>query len=567
MSSSVQELVQTEPSRNSRLSENFTILAMDATTLVTFLFRSAPGVRSVELLGSWDNFTRPYPMERDLRKSSKHWSGCFKFSSIVFDGDTTSTSKRRNGGLKQGGTYWYFYRVDDDVECHDPAKPSTTSCPLLPGQVLNVLEVPVELSSQPTRPRSASSNSDMFYSHVYTMDPKDKYTTPRPTLVRKIPRLFTASAEKFRESTYHLPTVLKSRLRFADYRQEGSSVSLDDGLVDHSKSDSFAVDDNDDVLEPHALLSGSTSAPLRKSSMRPATCNEDDICESSESASDGIEPSTVLPAAINHIDETTLYANRYEGRSVSSSIARSAEMSIMMSRGRQLISQRSNNASWDDELPEVLLRHRRSTRIERGGQAPHSLKEPDGDLSAKRDVSHDLHHCTSISSPSPTTEASAFDLRSPTFSSFTISSSGITSPFRLSDQSIPPTNHLAYSNDADADAALDHISEELSYFSDEHDYTSEPALCLSGLYAPVFDNTTAAAKRHGAVFDLGRSAPSLQRYELLRGGEAEAEEEEEMGRAVPSKAEEPLPQIALTGEMSMMEEIASELECLGGAAH
>ncbi|KAK5143835.1 hypothetical protein LTR04_001757 [Oleoguttula sp. CCFEE 6159] len=539
------------------------------------------------------------------------------------------------------------------------------------------------------------------------MDPKDKYTTPRPTFVRKIPRLFTASAEKFRESSYHLPTVLRSRLRFADHRQEGSSVSLDGGLVDRSKSDSFAVDDNDNLLESHALLSGSTSAPLRKSSVRSATCNEDDTCESSESASDGIEPSTVLPAAINHVDETTLYANRYEGRSVSSSIARSAEISIMsknnfsfrsrsrdivssssarnpshmttgisadqqadstpasgnwlhqhgaipngtrdahppdfpmlatshvridrqnsptdseilypplsnspvyaqmvlgasrtfpgyvqqsdesvadawplpetkvlgiscmstdadrpVSRGRQLISQRSNNASWDKELPEVLLRDRRSTRIEREGRAPHSLKEPDSDLSAKGDLSHDSHHCTSISSPSPTTEASAFDLRSPTFSSFTVSSSGITTPFRLSDQSIPPTNHLAYSNDADADAALDHISEELGYFSDEHDYTSEPALCLPGLYASAFDNATAAAKRHGAVFDRGRSAPSLQRYGLLRGGGAEAEEE--MARAVPSKAEEPLPQIALTREMSMMEEIAGELECLGGATY
>jgi hypothetical protein len=62
------------------------------------------------------------------------------------------------------------YKVDGDEECHNPSEPSTTFCPLLPGQRLNVLELPSEGHS-----RSNSAPSDGF-----TRNPKDRFLNPVP---------------------------------------------------------------------------------------------------------------------------------------------------------------------------------------------------------------------------------------------------------------------------------------------------------------------------------------------------------------------------------------------------
>ncbi|KAF2622497.1 hypothetical protein BU25DRAFT_462819 [Macroventuria anomochaeta] len=80
-------------------------------------------------------------------------------------------SPKRDGPLKMGGTYWYYYEVDGDKECHNPSQPSTTVCPLLPGQSVNILEIPVE-----ERSRSNSIEN----SSAFTRNPKDRYLTPVP---------------------------------------------------------------------------------------------------------------------------------------------------------------------------------------------------------------------------------------------------------------------------------------------------------------------------------------------------------------------------------------------------
>jgi len=85
-----------------------------------------------------------------------------------------------------GGTYWYYvsqsnltlqlhidmpqYKVDDDDECHNPSEPSTTFCPLLPGQRLNLLELPTE--------GHCSNNSAP--SDGFTRNPHDRYLNPVP---------------------------------------------------------------------------------------------------------------------------------------------------------------------------------------------------------------------------------------------------------------------------------------------------------------------------------------------------------------------------------------------------
>ncbi|KIH91846.1 hypothetical protein SPBR_01479 [Sporothrix brasiliensis 5110] len=117
-----------------------------------------------------------YAMDRDSRRERGQWRGCHTFSNIICDGDAPSNNVPRSGGLKMGQTYYYYYEVDGSIESHDPAVPSTTACPYLPGQRVNTLWVPIEQSS---RQRSASVNS-LHQSNFQTMNPADKFVTPRP---------------------------------------------------------------------------------------------------------------------------------------------------------------------------------------------------------------------------------------------------------------------------------------------------------------------------------------------------------------------------------------------------
>ncbi|CAI4217834.1 unnamed protein product [Parascedosporium putredinis] len=75
-----------------------------------------------------------------------------------------------------GSTYHYYYELDGSHETHDPARPSTRHCPYMPGQTVNTLFVPIQRT---LRKRSASLSS-MRNADFMTMNPKDKFTTPRP---------------------------------------------------------------------------------------------------------------------------------------------------------------------------------------------------------------------------------------------------------------------------------------------------------------------------------------------------------------------------------------------------
>lgn len=162
---------------------------MDPTTLVTFLFRAPPEVRTVELIGSWDNFNQPYRMHHDRRRGLGFWSGCFKFDNIIFDGEHVQWTKPRNGGLKQGGTYWYYYRLNYDIDAFDDRQPYTTTCPILPGQNVNVIDVPIEIQEVPSRCRSAYGDivgTLVDHGDQQTLDPGSKLAPIVPPPVSKV---------------------------------------------------------------------------------------------------------------------------------------------------------------------------------------------------------------------------------------------------------------------------------------------------------------------------------------------------------------------------------------------
>lgn len=45
-------------------------------------------------------------MERDSRVGPGHWRGCHTFTDMI--GDGPDQTQWRTGGLKMGGTYWYY---------------------------------------------------------------------------------------------------------------------------------------------------------------------------------------------------------------------------------------------------------------------------------------------------------------------------------------------------------------------------------------------------------------------------------------------------------------------------
>ncbi|CAI7598951.1 unnamed protein product [Penicillium glandicola] len=169
---------------------------MISTTLMTFFLITKPEVRSVKLLGSWDNFSKQYVMERDTRVGPGHWKGCHTFTDMI--GDGSDKTQWRTGGLKMGGTYWYYYLLDNDIEHYNEAEPVTTMCPLLPGQPMNVLNVPIILPDSRSHGRSASGSSQRS-EYLRTMNPEDKFMNPRKPPPQPQPMRLQTSASVQRE--------------------------------------------------------------------------------------------------------------------------------------------------------------------------------------------------------------------------------------------------------------------------------------------------------------------------------------------------------------------------------
>ena len=79
-----------------------------------------PSVNSVYLIGSWDNFTNQYAMERDSRRGGGQWKGCPTFQTTTDAGHANPACKtdaradngvyswKSPAGLHMGQTYYYY---------------------------------------------------------------------------------------------------------------------------------------------------------------------------------------------------------------------------------------------------------------------------------------------------------------------------------------------------------------------------------------------------------------------------------------------------------------------------
>ncbi|KAI1641257.1 hypothetical protein F4809DRAFT_373 [Biscogniauxia mediterranea] len=135
-----------------------------ATIQLSFSLRVSSGVKSVHLLGSWDNYVGQIPLSKDKSSSkSGSWKGTFRFQ----------------GNLEPGQRYWYYYIIDGYHVSHNPSEASTVEPTT--GRELNILDVPGDKSSSKSHSKSSSKHS--------SSSSKDKHrSSKRASLSVDIPK-------------------------------------------------------------------------------------------------------------------------------------------------------------------------------------------------------------------------------------------------------------------------------------------------------------------------------------------------------------------------------------------
>jgi hypothetical protein len=119
-------------------------------TQLSFSLRVSSGVKTVHLLGSWDNYHGQLPLAKDKTSSkSGSWKGTFRFPATT---------------LEAGQRYWYYYIIDGYHCAHNPGEPSTVEPTT--GRSLNILDVAKSSSSSKSSSKShSSSKSSSRHSH------------------------------------------------------------------------------------------------------------------------------------------------------------------------------------------------------------------------------------------------------------------------------------------------------------------------------------------------------------------------------------------------------------------
>lgn len=141
-----------------------------STVQLSFSLRVSSGVKSVHLLGSWDNYVGQLPLSKDKSSSkSGSWKGTFRFQ----------------GNLEAGQRYWYYYIIDGYHVSHNPSEDSTVEPTT--GRALNILDVPKDKSSKSSSKSHSSSKSSSKHSSSKDKDSKHR-SSKRGSLAVDIPK-------------------------------------------------------------------------------------------------------------------------------------------------------------------------------------------------------------------------------------------------------------------------------------------------------------------------------------------------------------------------------------------
>jgi len=129
-----------------------------SSTQLSFSIRVSSSVKTVHLLGSWDNYVGQLPLSKDkISSKSGSWKGTFRFQSSV---------------LQPGQRYWYYYIIDGYHCAHNPAEVSTVEPTT--GRSLNILDVKGSKSSS-SKSSNSSKSSSRSSRHSFSRSKKEKF--------------------------------------------------------------------------------------------------------------------------------------------------------------------------------------------------------------------------------------------------------------------------------------------------------------------------------------------------------------------------------------------------------
>ncbi|KAJ5902683.1 hypothetical protein N7495_003211 [Penicillium taxi] len=158
-----------------------------ASIQLKFSLRTSSNVKTVHLVGSWDNYARQLPLSTEEKPGA--WVGKFRFQSSM---------------LQLGTRYWYYYIMDGYHVSHDPAVEYTVEPTT--GRKLNILDVPGGKSSRDRAPKRRTSTN---IATGRALSPS-KIQHPKPSK--------PYASRQLREAEFGAPTVDDLTRRFAGSR-------------------------------------------------------------------------------------------------------------------------------------------------------------------------------------------------------------------------------------------------------------------------------------------------------------------------------------------------------------
>lgn len=173
---------------------------------LNFSLRTSSNVKTVHLLGSWDNYSGQLPLSKDAPKAGA-WKGIFRFQGSM---------------LKPGQRYWYYYIIDGYHVSHDPSAEFTVEPTT--GRKLNILDIPRH-SGVPSHIKRNSANIPVGRA----LSPS-RIQHPRPSK--------PYASRQIREADYSAPTVYELAARFADADLSDDDSELSCPSISSSRSSS-----------------------------------------------------------------------------------------------------------------------------------------------------------------------------------------------------------------------------------------------------------------------------------------------------------------------------------------
>ncbi|CAK7201164.1 hypothetical protein SEUCBS139899_003867 [Sporothrix eucalyptigena] len=229
-----------------------------STVQLSFNLRVSSSVKTVHLLGSWDNYVGQLPLSKDKNSSkSGSWKGTFRFQ-----GNT----------LEAGQRYWYYYIIDGYHASHNPSEKSTLEPTT--GRELNVLDVPKAKSSSSSHRSSKTSSSHKSSSSSHRSSKDKKHSShaeipkgrplstsqikcPKPQSPHATRNILTADYDLDELSEQFAATGI---VYDGDYSEDAAYITADYGVVSGSPMSATDSDLSYSSDDASSLSSGAHSS-------------------------------------------------------------------------------------------------------------------------------------------------------------------------------------------------------------------------------------------------------------------------------------------------------------------